>query len=71
MTEEAQAAPAVETGGAEEYRTLDQVVEAHIRHALATARGNKVHASRLLGISRWALQRKMGRYGITARRGEG
>ena len=42
-----------------------------IEAALEAAGGNKSRAASTLGISRFALQRKLDKYGLGARNGEG
>ncbi|MEM7263823.1 MAG: sigma 54-interacting transcriptional regulator, partial [Planctomycetota bacterium] len=45
-------------------RTLDQVVENHIRRVVAQSDGNKTQAARVLGISRETLYQKLKQYSI-------
>lgn len=47
-----------------EGRKLADIEVACLRKALADARGNKARAARMLGLSRWALQRRLLKHGI-------
>lgn len=47
-----------------ESRKLADIEAAHLRQVLAETRGNKAHAARILGVSRWALQRKLQKHGV-------
>jgi DNA-binding NtrC family response regulator len=46
------------------FPTLDQVISLAVQSALMEAKGNKVHAARMLGISRGKLYRMIAEYGI-------
>ncbi|MBI3770524.1 MAG: sigma-54-dependent Fis family transcriptional regulator [Deltaproteobacteria bacterium] len=59
--------PAVEESVSGESRHLSDIEAAHLRKALAETRGNKARAARLLGLSRWALQRKLQKHHISLR----
>jgi DNA-binding NtrC family response regulator len=48
-----------------ESRRLADIEAAHLKKALAETRGNKARAARILGLSRWALQRKLQKHGIS------
>lgn len=48
-----------------ESRRLADIEAAHLRQALAETRGNKARAARILGLSRWALQRKLQKHRIS------
>jgi len=48
-----------------ESRRLSDIEAAHLRKALAETRGNKARAARILGLSRWALQRKLQKHRIS------
>ncbi len=50
--------------------SLRDVEMRHIQRVLAEARGNQRRASRILGISRWSLSRRLRKYGMQARQGE-
>jgi DNA-binding protein Fis len=39
----------------------------HIQRVLEEARGNQRRASRILGISRWSLSRRLRKYGMQPR----
>jgi two-component system, NtrC family, response regulator AtoC len=54
--------------GAKHRRTLKELEADYIRETLASARGNKAEAARLLGISRKNLYEKLARYGIVVGR---
>jgi DNA-binding NtrC family response regulator len=47
--------------------SLRDVEMRHIQRVLEEARGNQRRASRILGISRWSLSRRLRKYGIQAR----
>ena len=49
----------------DESRRLADIEAAHLRRAISETRGNKARAARILGLSRWALQRKLRKYGIS------
>lgn len=57
--------PAVEEPATGESRRLSDIEAAHLRKALAETRGNKARAARILGLSRWALQRKLQKHHIS------
>lgn len=57
--------PAVEESAGGESRRLSDIEAAHLRKALAETRGNKARAARILGLSRWALQRKLQKHHIS------
>lgn len=46
-------------------RRLRDLEMQHLRQVLEETRGNKSRAARILGLSRWALQRKLRKHGIT------
>jgi len=50
--------------------SLRDVEMRHIERVLQEARGNQRRASRILGISRWSLSRRLRKYGMHARGGE-
>lgn len=41
------------------FKTLDEVIRAHVQAALIIAQNNRTEAAKLLGISRWALARML------------
>jgi len=45
-------------------RSLRDIEVEHLQNVLLETRGNKARAARILGVSRWALQRKMQKHGI-------
>ncbi|MEO6026984.1 MAG: helix-turn-helix domain-containing protein [Candidatus Binatia bacterium] len=45
-------------------RLLRDLESQHLRQVLEETRGNKSRAARILGLSRWALQRKLRKHGI-------
>ena len=47
-----------------ESRLLRDIEVQHLRQALLETHGNKARAARILGLSRWALQRRMQKHGI-------
>ena len=49
----------------DENRRLADIEAAHLRRAISETHGNKARAARILGLSRWALQRKLRKYGIS------
>ena len=51
-------------GHAAESRLLRDIEVQHLRQALLETHGNKARAARILGLSRWALQRRMQKHGI-------
>ncbi len=51
-------------GGSGYSRPLEAVEAEHIRHVLASVKGNRTQAARVLGIDRKTLRDKMKRYGI-------
>jgi DNA-binding NtrC family response regulator len=57
--------PPAEESVAGESRRLSDIEAAHLRKALAETRGNKARAARILGLSRWALQRKLQKHRIS------
>ena len=52
-------------GPAVNTRRLRDLEMQHLRQVLEETRGNKSRAARILGLSRWALQRKLRKHGIT------
>ena len=46
-------------------RLLRDLEVHHLRQVIEETRGNKSRAARILGLSRWALQRKLRKHGIT------
>ncbi len=60
-----EAAPAVDESVGAESRRLADIEAAHLRKALTETRGNKARAARILGLSRWALQRKLQKHHIS------
>jgi DNA-binding NtrC family response regulator len=52
-------------GQAVSTRRLRDLEMQHLRQVLEETRGNKSRAARILGLSRWALQRKLRKHGIT------
>jgi len=60
-----EAAPVVEDAASGESRRLADIEAAHLRKALTETRGNKARAARILGLSRWALQRKLQKHHIS------
>ena len=60
-----QGQPEVEEPVSGESRYLSDIEAAHLRKALAETRGNKARAARILGLSRWALQRKLQKHSIS------
>jgi transcriptional regulator of acetoin/glycerol metabolism len=46
-------------------RLLRDLESQHLRQVLDETRGNKSRAARILGLSRWALQRKLRKHGIS------
>jgi DNA-binding NtrC family response regulator len=50
--------------------SLRDVEMRHIQRVLEEARGNQRRASRILGISRWSLSRRLRKYGMQARQDE-
>jgi transcriptional regulator of acetoin/glycerol metabolism len=58
------AAPAQEVASAEPQLALGALERDAIAAALDKAQGNISHAARLLGVSRAALYRKLGKHGI-------
>jgi DNA-binding NtrC family response regulator len=48
-----------------ESRRLADIEAAHLRQAIAETGGNKARAARILGLSRWALQRKLQKHHIS------
>jgi DNA-binding NtrC family response regulator len=46
-------------------RLLRDLESQHLRQVLEETKGNKSRAARILGLSRWALQRKLRKHGIT------
>ncbi len=59
------AQPVAEEPVSGESRRLSDIEAAHLRKALAETRGNKARAARILGLSRWALQRKLQKHHIS------
>jgi DNA-binding NtrC family response regulator len=57
--------PEVEESVSGASRRLSDIEAAHLRKALAETRGNKARAARILGLSRWALQRKLQKHRIS------
>ncbi len=53
------------TGQAVTTRRLRDLEIQHLRQVLEETRGNKSRAARILGLSRWALQRKLRKHGIS------
>jgi len=53
------------SGQAVSTRRLRDLEMQHLRQVLEETRGNKSRAARILGLSRWALQRKLRKHGIT------
>jgi len=51
--------------GEDEGRRLSDIEATHLRRAISETRGNKARAARILGLSRWALQRKLQKHGIS------
>lgn len=51
-------------GHGSESRLLRDIEVQHLRQALLETHGNKARAARILGLSRWALQRRMQKHGI-------
>jgi len=49
------------------YCSLREVEIRHIERVLQEARGNQRRASRILGISRWSLSRRLRKYGLQPR----
>ena len=47
--------------------TLEAIEKSHILAVLASTSGNKTHTARILGIERSTLDRKLKKYGSTAR----
>jgi len=47
------------------FRRLRDLEIQHLRQVLEETHGNKSRAARILGLSRWALQRKLRKHGIT------
>ena len=47
--------------------SLREVEIRHIERVLQEARGNQRRASRILGISRWSLSRRLRKYGLQPR----
>ncbi len=60
-----QGEPDVEESVGGASRRLSDIEAAHLRKALAETRGNKARAARILGLSRWALQRKLQKHRIS------
>ncbi|HEY2387898.1 MAG TPA: sigma 54-interacting transcriptional regulator [Candidatus Binatia bacterium] len=60
-----EASPAVDESIGGESRRLADIEAAHLRKALTETRGNKARAARILGLSRWALQRKLQKHRIS------
>ncbi len=56
-------APEAATPGS---RKLADIEAVHLRQVLAETRGNKARAARILGVSRWALQRRLQKHRISA-----
>ncbi len=53
------------TGQPVNTRRLRDLEIQHLRQVIEETRGNKSRAARILGLSRWALQRKLRKHGIT------
>jgi DNA-binding NtrC family response regulator len=53
-----------ESAGGDSRRLAD-IEAAHLRKALTETHGNKARAARILGLSRWALQRKLQKHRIS------
>ena len=53
------------TGQTAGFRRLRDLEIQHLRQVLEETHGNKSRAARILGLSRWALQRKLRKHGIT------
>lgn len=53
------------TGQTVGFRRLRDLEIQHLRQVLEETHGNKSRAARILGLSRWALQRKLRKHGIT------
>lgn len=53
------------TGQTPGFRRLRDLEIQHLRQVLEETHGNKSRAARILGLSRWALQRKLRKHGIT------
>jgi DNA-binding NtrC family response regulator len=51
-------------------RRLRDLEVQHLRQVIEETRGNKSRAARILGLSRWALQRKLRKHGITLEGGQ-
>ena len=60
-----EATPAVDESIGGESRRLADIEAAHLRKALTETHGNKARAARILGLSRWALQRKLQKHRIS------
>jgi len=60
-----QGEPDVEESVGGASRRLSDIEATHLRKALAETRGNKARAARILGLSRWALQRKLQKHRIS------
>jgi two-component system response regulator AtoC len=60
-----EAGPVVDESVGGESRRLADIEAAHLRKALTETRGNKARAARILGLSRWALQRKLQKHRIS------
>lgn len=45
---------------------LSEVIKLTIAKALRETYGNQTRAARVLGITRWAMKRKMRKYGVVA-----
>ena len=61
------AEPAAASRPPEELCTLNECEAQHIARALDVARGNQRRAARLLGITRWALARRVRKHGLVVR----
>jgi len=57
--------PVIDESAGGESRRLADIEAVHLRKALAETRGNKARAARILGLSRWALQRKLQKHRIS------
>jgi transcriptional regulator of acetoin/glycerol metabolism len=71
LPEAMQVAPPPEQGFTSETLNLSDLEHRAVQAALQQVQGNKVHAAKLLGITRHAVHRLVTKYGLEGKHGEG